>query len=264
MKHLSFIATLLIALVSLTSCENGNITKLKKEVATANASCPINMGIGGDLLSIKYQEKENRVILYYSINEDLGGSMFLKRNRDKMQQQFRLSFSKSESQQMLKDIVNAKASLMMVYKAPTSGKTVKFELTYDELKDLRANPMSDSEIQRLTIENKIDVENSRCPFKSDEGMTTTKVALVDNFIVYYYEMDEELYNMKELKRQQSEVKENLEDALKSMRKDLTMQNELRMLVNQNIGYQYRYYGNKSKEYVDVIFTPEELAQHISL
>lgn len=67
----------------MTSCENTNITKLKKEVAVANAGCPINMGIGGDLLSIRYQEKENRVILYYSINEDLGGALFLKKNKEK-------------------------------------------------------------------------------------------------------------------------------------------------------------------------------------
>lgn len=262
MKRITFIFTILLSLIAMTSCENANVTKLKKEVATANAGCPINMGIGGDLLSIKYQEKENRVIFYYSVNEELGGSLFLKKNKDKLLQQFRLSFSKSESQQILKDVVNAKASLMMIYKAPSSGKTVKFELPYEELKELRANPMSDSEIQRLTIENKIEVENSRCPYKADEGTTTTKVALVDNYIVYYYEMDESLFDMKELKRHQNELKENVREALKSMRNDITMQNELQMLVGQNIGYQYRYYGNKSKEYVDVIFTPEELSKYI--
>lgn len=262
MKRISFIISLVLIILAATSCENGNITRLKKEIAVANAGCPINMGIGGDLLSIKYQEKENRVIFYYSINEELGAGLFLKKNKEKLHQQFRLSFSKSESQQMLKDIVNAKASLMMIYKAPSSGKTVKFELPYDELKEMRANPMSDSEIQRLTIENKIDVENSRCPYNADEGMTTRKVALVDNFIVYYYEMDESLVDMKELKRLQVEMKENVQEALKSMKNDFTMQNEIKMLVDQNIGYQYRYYGNKSKEYVDIIVTPEELSKYL--
>ena len=75
-------------------------------------------------------------------------------------------------------------------------------------------------------------------------------------------MDESLFDMKEVKRHQNELKENVREALKSMRNDLTMQNELQMLVGQNIGYQYRYYGNKSKEYVDVIFTPEELSKYI--
>ena len=262
MKRIHLILTLIISILAITGCQNGNVAKLKKEIAVANASCPINMGIGGDLLSIKYQENENRVILYYSVNEELGGGLFLKKNKDKFHQQFRLSFSKSESQQMLKDIVNAKASLMIIYKAPSSGKTVKFELPYEELREMRTNPMSDSEIQILTIENKIDVENSRCPYKFDEGIVVTKVSLVDGYIVWYYEMDEDLYDIKELKKLQSELKENVRESLKGMRKDLTMQNELRMLVNQGVGYQYRYYGDKSKSFVDVIFTPEELSKYL--
>lgn len=257
-----FIFTILLALIASTGCENENVKKLKKEIAVADASCPINMGIVGDLLSIKYQEEENRVIFYYSVNEELGGGLFIKKNKEKLLQQFRLSFSKSESQQMLKDVVNAKASLMIIFKAPSSGKTVKFEIPYEELKELRTNPMSNSEIQRLTIKNKIEVENARCPYKVDEGTTTTKVALVDGYIVYYYEMDESLFYMKELKRHQNELKENVREYLKSMCNDMTMQKELQMLVGQNIGYQYRYYGNKSKEYVDVVFTPEELSIYL--
>lgn len=260
MKRFNIHFYILFSLIALTSCEDANITKLKKEVAVTNYSCPINMGIGGDLLSIKYQEKENRVILYYSINEDLGGALFLKKNKEKLQQQFRLSFSKSESQQMLKNVINAKASMMMIFKAPSSGKTIKFELPYEELKEMRANPMSDSEIQRLTIENKIDLENSRCPYKVDEGTTITKVALVDDYMVFYYEMDELL--LKEMKRHQTELKDNVRETLESIRNDIIMQNELHMLVDQKIGYQFRYYGNKSKEYVDVVFTPEELSKYI--
>lgn len=263
MKRIALIIALVITIFAATSCQDGNVAKLKKEIAVANASCPINMGIGGDLLSIKYQEKENRVILYYSVNEELSGGLFLKKNKEKLHQQFRLSFSKSDSQQMLKDIVNAKASLMMIYKAPSSGKTVKFELPYEELKEMRSNPMSDSEIQRLTIETKTDVENSRCPYKSDEGMVVTKVSLVDGYIVWNYEMDEDLYDMKELKQHQSELKENAMEALKSMRKDPYMQKELRMLVEQNIGYRYHYYGNNSQKHIDIIFTPEELSKFIS-
>lgn len=262
MKKIIIIIGFVFSLLLLAGCVDGNKTKLKKEIAVANVDCPINMGIIGDLLSIKYQEKENRIIMYYSINEEVGGGVFLQKNKEKLHQQFRLSFSKSESQQMLKDIVNAKASVLMVYKAPSSGKTTKFELPYEELKELQTNPMSDHDIQRIMIVNKIDVENARCPYKSDEGMTTTKVALVDNFIVYYYEMDESLYDMEDIRRQASYLKEADESNLKNMNNDLYIQNELKLLVNQNIGYKYRYYGNKSKKYVDIDFTSDELSKYL--
>ena len=246
----------------MTSCEDANVTKLKKQVAVANADCPVNMGVIGDLLSIKYQEKENRVILYYSINEEISGALFLKSNKAKLHQQFRISFSKNSNQQMLKDIVDAKASLMMIYKSPSSGKTIKFELPYEDLKAIQSNPISESEIQRLTIENKIELENSKCPYEADEGMKVTKISLVDNMVVYYSELDESIYDIQEFKRLKDGLKNNIGDYFENMHRDPQMQHDLQLFVNQNIGYQYRYYGNKSKDYVDVIFTPEELSKYL--
>lgn len=78
MKHLTHLIAITLLLMVLTGCVDGNVTKLKKQVAIADAGCPMNMGIIGDFTSIKYQEKENRVILYYSVNEDIGGSIFFK------------------------------------------------------------------------------------------------------------------------------------------------------------------------------------------
>ncbi len=260
MKRLASLIPVLFFLITLIGCENKNVSILKKEVANANATCPINLGIGGDLISVKYQQKENRVILYYSINEELAGGIFLKQNKERMHQYFRLLLSNSESKKMLKDMVNAKASLMTIYKSPSTGKTVKFEVPYIELKDIYANPISDSEIQKLTIENLIDMSNARCPLKIEEGVTLTKIDLLDDNLVCYYETDEDIYDMNELKLNQSYLKESQQESFESMRNDLTMQNDLKSLIALNKGYQFRYFGNKTKKFVDVIFTPEELSQ----
>ena len=181
MKHLAYIISVILLLITATSCEDGNVTKLKREVAVANASCPVSLGIAGDLVSIKYYDKDNTVLLYYSVNEELSGGIFLKKNKEVMQKQFRLLFSNPESAEMLKDIVNAKAGVTIVYKAPSTGKTVKYSLSYEELKEIKNNPLSSQELNRMIIETKVEVENSRCPFKSDEGMVTAKVAIVDDY-----------------------------------------------------------------------------------
>lgn len=260
MKHLSLIAVLLFALVSMTSCENGNVTKLKKEIAVANAACPISYGIGGDLLSIKYHEKDNTVLMYYSVNEEYGSHIFLKKNKENMLRQFRLMLSNKEAQQLVKDMVNAKAGITVIYKTPTTGKTTKLSLSYEELMDIKDNPLSDNEIKRQAIENKVAIENSGCPTKQDEGMYLTKVAIVDDNVVYYCEIDEDLFNVKEMKKAQPEMKEGIREYLIQSRRDPTMQRELQLLISLGMGFQYRYYGSKSKDYVDVIFTSEELSQ----
>ncbi len=262
MKQLSVIAILLIALVSLTGCENENVKKLRHEIAVANASCPISYGIGGDLLSVKYQEKENNVLLYYSINEEYASHIFLKNNRDNMMKQFRLMLADREAQEMLKVIVNANAGITVILKTPSTGKTVKFSLSNEDLKEIENTPLSDMEIKRQALENKVAIENAGCPTKQDEGMSMTKVALVDDNLVYYCEIDEELVNFKEMKKSQSEMKDGIREYLIQSRRDPTMQKELQLITSLGMGFQYRYYGSKSKDYVDVIFTPEELSEYI--
>lgn len=58
MKRISLVISLLITLIVIIGCENGNVTKLKKEIHSADAVCPISYGLGGDLISIKYHEKK--------------------------------------------------------------------------------------------------------------------------------------------------------------------------------------------------------------
>lgn len=263
MKRISLIITLVISLFSITSCENGNVTKLKKEIHSADAVCPISYGLGGDLISIKYHEKDNMVLMYYSLNEELSSHVFLKQNKDNMMKQFRLSLSHDNSRQMLKDIVNAKASLMVIYKTPSTGKTIKFSLPYEELKEIKDNPLSELEIKKMSLENSIVMQNSTLPAKVDEGMVQTKVSIVDNNVIYYYELDEDLYDIKSMKKMPEELKDGIRQELKSMRKDPTIQRELQIMNALGMGYMYRYYGKTSKDYVDVIFTSDELRKYIS-
>lgn len=263
MKRISLIITFVISLLSITSCENGNVTKLKKEIHSADAVCPISYGLGGDLISIKYHEKDNMVLMYYSLNEELSSHVFLKQNKDNMMKQFRLSLSQDNSRQMLKDIVNAKASLMVIYKTPSTGKTIKFSLPYEELKEIKDNPLSELEIKKMSLENSIVMQNSTLPAKVDEGMVQTKVSIVDNNVIYYYELDEDLYDIKSMKKMPEELKDGIRQELKSMRKDPTIQRELQIMNALGMGYMYRYYGKTSKDYVDVIFTSDELRKYIS-
>ena len=96
----------------------------------------------------------------------------------------------------------------------------------------------------------------------DEGMVQTKVSIVDDNVVYYYELDEDLYDIKTMKKMPVELKDGIREELKNLRRDPTIQRELQMLNSLGMGYMYRYYGKTSKDYVDVIFTPEELAVYM--
>ena len=261
MKQLKFIVCILISLVVLSGCENANITKLKREIKVANASCPINFGSAGDLLSIKYQENENRVLIYISLNEDIAGHVFLKHNKANMQRQVRLTMSGKAPRDLLDDIINAKASLMIIYKESSTGKTVKTALSFEELQEIKRDPLTDLEVNRMLIENNIAMQNAACPMPVAEGMKETKVAIVDNYLVYYIEMDEKMYDMKALKSDYGALKVSMQDGLNNLYNDLSGQRELQLLTLSGMDLIYRYYGNIGKEYVDVVFTSEELKRY---
>ena len=74
MKKIIQISTILIFLLGLYACEKPSVTRLKKEVERTNSYCPINGGISGDLLSVKYNQDLNDVKFYYSLNEEYGSN----------------------------------------------------------------------------------------------------------------------------------------------------------------------------------------------
>lgn len=227
-----------------------------------NAVCPINYGSAGDLISIKYQEEHNTVLMYYSLNEEYSSHVFLKQNKNNMMKQFRLSLSNDNSRQMLKDMVNAKASLMIIYKSPSSGKSIKFTLPYDELKEIKEHPLSESEIMRMMLENSVAMQNSSLPKKYDNGIVLTKVSIVDYKLIYYYEMDENIYNLTDIKNSQAELEDDMKEDLIDMQTDRKVQQDLKTLNALNMGYMHRYYGNSSKKFVDVELSSDELSRYI--
>ena len=94
-----------------------------------------------------------------------------------------------------------------------------------------------------------------------EGKKETKVAIVDNYLVYYIEMDEKMYDMKALKSDYGALKVSMQDELNNLYNDLSGQRELQLLTLSGMDLIYRYYGNIGKEYVDVVFTSEELKRY---
>ncbi|MGN0402513.1 MAG: hypothetical protein ACI4HQ_09700 [Acetatifactor sp.] len=234
------------------------MTKLKKQVASLNAICPINAGIGGDFISIKYGDKDGNVYMYFLSNEQFGSQFFLKENRNNVLVNLKMIFQNDASREMLKDMVNAKAGLIITYKMSSTGKTATFEIPYEELREMNNHPISQHERNIIIIQNKLAIENNRCPYETEPGVTMAKVALVNNNIVYYLQVDEDMFDFQQWEQSKDEIKQMTTNNFKELRDDPTMISEFRLLISEGVGYHYRYYGSKSKSYFDIIFTLDEL------
>lgn len=261
MKRITLILFLLLSIIVMTACESAHekqIKKLKKEIAEVNAVCPINVGIAGDVISMKYDDKSNTVSVYYAVNEDISGHLFLNQNQENMKKQLRLLFSHKEGLPIIKDIVKAKASFSAKYKAISSGKTVEFTLPYAELKDMVDHPLADNEINRMILDNSVVMQNASLPSDIGDGMTVTKVEIVGDKVIYHTKLNEDLISVKLLKNKSKEFKMVLEEYFKSMREDQAFQRDFNMMYSLGLGYTCRYFGDKSKDSVDITFSADEL------
>lgn len=257
MKRLLILFSVIVAMVGFTSCVNENVAKLKREVEAADKQCPVNMGMMGDILSLKYDEKAKEVQMYFSLHEDIASIDALKNNEDMALKSMKLSFSRDQSKEMLKQMINAGAGLSITYKSASTGKSFKVSLSLDELKEIRDNPMSEMEVNQMLLENSMAMENARCPYLVDQGMEMVKVFDDGENIVYSCRLNEELYDMSAFEYAQAEMKQNMKEILK----DPMMKQQLGIIQKVGKGFVYRFYGDTSGKSVDITFSNDELAYH---
>lgn len=67
-----------------------------------------------------------------------------------------------------------------------------------------------------------------------------KVSLVDDNIVYYLQVDEDMFDFKQWKLGKDEIKQITADNFKELRRDPTMQSEFKLITTEGIGNGNRY------------------------
>lgn len=254
MKKLLLSLSIIIVMVCITGCGNENEKRLKREIEAVDKQCPIDMGMMGDMLSMKYDEKAKEVQLYFSLHDDMLSIEALKNNEQLALQSMKLSFSKGESREMLKQMIKASAGLSITYKSASTGKSFKANFSLDDLKGIWDNPMNDSDINEMLLINQLAMENSICPYSVEEGMYMVKVFDEGDNVVYVCQIDEKMYDLSLLESAQDLIKQNMIEVLR----DPIAKKRLESIASLDKGLVYRYLGDTSGESFDVVFSTDEL------
>lgn len=255
---LSVLVAAIVAIAFSTSCESENTKELKIGVAVFDKQCPVNMGMVGDLLSVKYDEKKKEVQYYMSLNDDMVSLDLMKKNEKMARQTLKLSFSKNDANAFLEQMIKAGAGLSVTYKSASTGKTLNISFTPDELKQIKNNPITEKEISRLLLNNMLAMTNAGCPHPIYEGVEMEKVFEEGDNVVYIYRVDEEMYDISPMKARKKEAK----DGMKEMFKDPSMKRDLGVLKSLDKGLVFRSYGDQSRDSIDIIFTNEEIRRNL--
>lgn len=254
MKKLLLSLSIIIVMVCITGCGNENEKRLKREIEAVDKQCPIDMGMLGDIVSIKYDATAKEVQVNYSIKEDQSIDA-LKNNEQMALQSIKLSFSRGDSRNILPYIINAGAGLSFDFKSALTGESLfKANFSLDDLKGIWDNPMNDSDINEMLLINQLAMENSNCPYPVEEGMDMVKVFDEGDNVVYVCQIDEKMYDLSLLESAQDLIKQNMIEVLK----DPIAKKQLEIIASLDKGLVYRYLGDTSGESFDVVFSTDEL------
>lgn len=260
MKRRNLLALLLMAVMvcGLLGCKaKMRETQLALEIKEADKECPISLGMVGDLLSVKYDEETKTVKLYLSLNDEVDIDA-LKENSDLQLATLKLSFSDGDSRELVEMIYDAGATMEVVYKSASTGKTYTVELTRDDLKDILDYEYSDREMAELTLANSVRMENAKCPYKVDEGLEMVRVYDSGDNVVYVAEADESVYDIDVMRENETGMKL----AIAGLFTDPIVRNEIENYVTLDKGLVYRYVGKKSGDTFDLTFPPSELKLYL--
>ena len=256
-KCLNFLM-LLVMTLSLASC-GGSDKVLKAQIESGKKHCPMSLGMAGKLTSMAYDESNREVKFVITLNKQLTDIKDLQADPESARQAMRLALQKGNMKQLLELMVDADASLNITYKNRGSKDEFTLNFSAPELKEILDNPMSEEETNKLLLQNQINSEKRRLPYRIETGLNVVGIEDNGKSLVYKCEVDEDLYDIDEMGKGKDELKENM----RKMMKDPAMRQQAEVLSSLNKGFEYDYIGKTSGKNVVVAFSSQELAEIVS-
>lgn len=247
---------LLCLVMALTMASCAGDSALKMQIESGKKHCPMNLGMAGKLTSMNYDEKEKVVEFVISLNKQLANVEDLKQDPSSAKEAMRLALSKGDMHKLLEMMVDAGASLKVTYKNRGSKDEMVLDFPASELKDIYDNPMDETAINKMMLDNQVKSERKRLPYSIDRGLKVTDIQDNGTNLVYICEVDENLYEIDNMAEGKEELKKNME----SMLKDRAMRKQAEILASLGKGFQYNYVGRPSGKTIVVEFSAAELGE----
>ncbi|MDE6444338.1 MAG: hypothetical protein K2K64_07970 [Muribaculaceae bacterium] len=256
MKKSINLLLMLVMMVVMAGCGGRNDRVLKAQIESGQKHCPMSLGMAGKLTKMSYDEETGEVCFTVQLNKQVQKVKDLEAAPEATRQGVKLAMQKGSMKQLLEMMVDADASLKVVYKNKGSEDEFVVAFTNAELKDMLDHPMTEEETNRLMLDNQIRMENSKIPYRIDKGLNVTNIEDNGTSLVYTCEVDENLYELDDM----GNAKDELKNDMKKMMKDKAMRQQAEILASLNKGFEYHYVGKTSGKKVIVAFSGAELAE----
>ena len=254
MRKYFTIITLSLLTVVMFSCKDSNpkseITKLVNEL---NEACPVVM----DYITCQSAEIQgNDVIMNYIIDESML-SLEVMKQKPELAKKYGGSSIFNENAKLGDMVMNSGYGFIANYKGSLSGDVVTLKFTNDEIKDIKAHPISKDEL----LDWDIEATNSLLPKQLDEVTTLISLTRDGNIVTYTYEIDEDALDMATVFEGQEDLRATLTAQIATLNSPTSSaQTFIRLLRETNKDLCYVYRGNQSGQSLKIDFTNSQLRE----
>lgn len=256
MKNVFFAMFLVLSTMFSYSCESSK-KELQKTIETANKECPIDLGMIGEMSSMRFDEEADEVIITMTIRKDFPLKISALQNlKNTLKRAMLGNWARTESSiKLMKDIAKANSRFTMVMQTEVTNENIEINISKDEVKDL-AEGNIDPILPRDLLEIMAVSANAQCPMQVDEATTLSSASLEGSNFVYNYSLDENSVSIEALKQNKTVLKANIKQTL--FAPDPIVKQMVDLCKEANIGLLYRYVGEVSGNVCVVKFAPSEL------
>lgn len=251
-KHLIIFVMLSAFMVGSIGCsaQDQVLTELVNEI---NKEMPLSLGAVGEVTRMAVED--GFLHMKVAVNEDLVNLDALSTQPEVVQNGMKdmvVNRALNGTEALFEELVETSFGFKLTYIGKTSGKNVVASISNAEIRKIVDNTKKSSPEDLL--ESQLKLTNAQMPNDLGYGMVMTKVERVGDYIVYFVEVDDDMFSL--LNDMQAELREGMAEELKSDDPSVAMMKKVSKAVNCGIGY--RYYGKTSGKAFELLFPVNEL------
>ena len=251
-----FILSCLLLFI-LVGCGNSESRlKLQQIVISLDKQCPIKYDYA---TCISARLIDDDMVINYIYDESIMNLDVLTKKPD-FTKRFggSMLFNESGGDELVNLLITSGCGFKAIYKGSKSQKETIVQFTNDEIKEIRNNPQSKSDM----LDWQIDISNSMLPQQVDDITELVCMEKDETSVYYVYSINEDKASMDQLKANKEELTMNLRTELtdQSNSTHSTSKPFLKLIRKTGKSLKYVYKGHKSGKSVIVEFSNDDLRE----
>jgi|GEM_PF-3203232 len=254
---------LLVLMVTTMGCkmENRKHLELKLAAKEIMRSCPFDCNGMGLIDSVVFQAPD--FIYYLSLYEQDFTINDVRKHADDVKQGmlFNLLASYAYGEpEFINKLYNADANIKFVISgrnSRTSDETLDIVITTDDMQRIKDYPVNESK-EQLQLQAMLCTQDLGLPQRLDEYTTLDSCRLVNNVLIYYYTLDDQVVDIELMRKGMSEIKQDMKQNLRASLNEPQTNKLLKVAVVVTDGVRSRFIGETTHSSLDVTLTVSDL------